>query len=95
MLSFHYEVEVSFSSGNANATITNVRHRIVLTYANDSACLYLGLPSVPNDSNPFKDKWINTGSMATAGNTIKALVTQKSGDIVTIRDTQTRITFPD
>jgi len=83
--SYRYEVEVSFSSGNTNATITGVRHRIVVTWGNAVFATYVGLSS---PSYPLYEPWQNSSISGFA-----AINNLPTGSTVVIRGTTGVITF--
>ena len=86
---FAYEIEVTFSNGNTDGTITGIRHRLVVTSGNSAFATYVGLSSAPTSSNPLYEAW-QSSSLSTFIN----LAEQRAGATVTIKGTRGQITYP-
>jgi hypothetical protein len=86
--SYRHEVEVSFSNGNTNATITGVRYRIIVYWGNAAFATYVGLGQAPSNSNPLIEPWQNSSISGFAN-----VNNRPVGSTVVIRGTTGVITF--
>ena len=93
---FHYQVEITFSGGTTDATITSVRYRTVTTSGTATFVALSGLSQAPSNNNPLFEPWTSSSSVtATVNRILNVLLTRRSGDTFTFRGTpNTRITFP-
>jgi len=84
--SYRYDIEVSFSEGNTNATITGLRYRMVVTWGNSSFLTYVGLSQ--GTSFPLIESWQNSSVSSFA-----SIDRLPVGSNVVIRGTTGVITF--